>query len=264
MVFMRQQKIFIKYLILDNVSGGTGWAIAYAAEKIDGIERLIYVYNQKDSKWYKYNYNTNVFELYNDTPVLTNKYAGIGTRKIEANGKQAIKDVYEKTFKSQQPETQTKITIKDRIDILENELKELENLKKDILIGTPEVLIAINLPKITPDSATKETGGKIGVNKDINPNLISKDGVSVERAAEDINNDYPDMDIQTIRNYIIDILQTGVVNFVNSYTNQNRIDSIKNEIAELKRNKSGQLNLFDDFDADTPFSNSKECKKPNK
>ena len=251
-------------LDMSNVSGGTGWAIAYAAEKIDGIERLIYVYNQKDSKWYKYNYNTNVFELYNDTPVLTNKYAGIGTRKIEANGKQAIKDVYEKTFKSQQPETQTKITIKDRIDILENELKELENLKKDILIGTPEVLIAINLPKITPDSATKETGGKIGVNKDINPNLISKDGVSVERAAEDINNDYPDMDIQTIRNYIIDILQTGVVNFVNSYTNQNRIDSIKNEIAELKRNKSGQLNLFDDFDADTPFSNSKECKKPNK
>lgn len=251
-------------LDMSNVSGGTGWAIAYAAEKIDGIERLIYVYNQKDSKWYKYNYNTNVFELYNDTPVLTNKYAGIGTRKIEANGKQAIKDVYEKTFKSQQPESQTKITIKDRIDILENELKELENLKKDILIGTPEVLIAINLPKITPDSATKETGGKIGVNKDINPNLISKDGVSVERAAEDINNDYPDMDIQTIRNYIIDILQTGVVNFVNSYTNQNRIDSIKNEIAELKRNKSGQLNLFDDFDDGTPFPDSKECKKPNK
>ena len=131
---------------------------------------------------------------------------------------------------NKQSETQTKITIKDRIDILENELKELENLKKDILIGTPEVLIATNLPKITPDSATKETGGKIGVNKDINPNLISKNGVSVERAAEDINNDYPDMDIQTIRNYIIDILQTGVVNFVNSYTNQNRIDSIKNEI----------------------------------
>jgi len=251
-------------LDMSNVSGGTGWAIAYAAEKIDGIERLIYVYNQKDSKWYKYNYNTNVFELYNDTPILTNKYAGIGTRKIEANGKQAIKDVYEKTFKSQQPESQTKITIKDRIDILENELKELENLKKYILIGTPEVLIAINLPKITPDSATKETGGKIGVNKDINPNLISKDGVSVERAAEDINNDYPDMDIQTIRNYIIDILQTGVVNFVNSYTNQNRIDSIKNEIAELKRNKSGQLNLFDDFDDGTPFPDSKECKKPNK
>jgi hypothetical protein len=161
---------------------------------------------------------------------------------------------------NQQPESQTKITIKDRIDILENELKELENLKKDILIGTPEVLIATNLPKITPDSATKETGGKIGVNKDINPNLISKDGVSVERAAEDINNDYPDMGIQTIRNYIIDILQTGVVNFVNSYTNQNKIDSIKNEIAELKRNKSGQLNLFDDFDNGSGFDNT-ECLK---
>jgi predicted NAD-dependent protein-ADP-ribosyltransferase YbiA (DUF1768 family) len=98
-------------LDMSNVSGGTGWAIAYAAEKIDGIERLIYVYNQKDSKWYKYNYNTNVFEVYNDTPVLTNKYAGIGTRNLKDNGKKAIKDVYEKTFKSQQPETQTEINI---------------------------------------------------------------------------------------------------------------------------------------------------------
>lgn len=157
--------------------------------------------------------------------------------------------------KPQQSESQTGITIKDRIDILEFELKELETLKKEILENTLEVIIANNLPKITPDSAKKETGGKIGVNKDINPNLLSKDGVSVERAAEDINNDYPDIDVQDIRNYIIDILQIGVVNFVNRYTNQNRIDSIKNEIAELKRNKSGQLNLFDDYDKGSGFDN---------
>jgi nucleoside-triphosphatase THEP1 len=159
-----------------------------------------------------------------------------------------LEDVLIKKPKVERPETQNKITVKDRIDILENELKELENLKKDILSGTPEVLIANSIPKITPDSAKKETGGKIGVNQDINPNLLDKNGVSVERAAEDINNDYPDMDIQDIRNYIIDILQIGVTNFVNRYTNQNKIDSIKNEIAELKRNKTGQLDLFDNYD----------------
>jgi hypothetical protein len=257
----------------------------------NGIYTMKDLYNQEQLDEFTYQ----LIKAINESPNLKNKIVSIRsggqTGFDEAGAKAGIKlgipttilapkgwafrnidskDISnEKMFKerfnvNQQLESQTKITIKDRIDILENELKELENLKKDILISTPEVLIATNLPKITPDSATKETGGKIGVNKDINPNLISKDGVSVERAAEDINNDYPDMDIQTIRNYIIDILQTGVVNFVNSYTNQNKIDSIKNEITELKRNKSGQLNLFDDFDSGTPFPDSKECKKPNK
>jgi hypothetical protein len=173
-----------------------------------------------------------------------------------------------KSVVSQQSETQNKITVKDRIDILEDELKELENLKKDILSSTPEIVIATNLPKITPDSATKETGGKIGVIQDINPNLISKDGVSVERAAENINDNYfyegsgfPEMDIQDIRNYIINILQIGVKNFVNSYTNQNKIDSIKNEIAELKRNKTGQLDLFDNYDEGSGFGDKDNCKK---
>jgi intein/homing endonuclease len=80
-----------------NVAGGTGWAIAYAAEKIDGIERPIYVYNQSDSKWYKYSYENKIFEDYNSIPTLTNNYAGIGTRQLKENGKQAIRDVYQKT-----------------------------------------------------------------------------------------------------------------------------------------------------------------------
>lgn len=209
----------------------------------------VYVFDQTDKVWRTYNKESKSWNQI-DTPVLTKNFAGVGTRDINDSGKQAIKDVYEKTFKSQQPETQNKITVKDRIDILENELKELENFKKDILRNTPEVIIAQNIPKITPESAKKETGGKTGVNQDINPNLLDKNGVSVERAAEDINNDYPDMDIQDIRNYIIDILQIGVVNFINRYTNQNKINSIKNEIAELKRNKTGQLDLFDNYDTD--------------
>ena len=36
-----------------------------------------------------------------DTPVLTKNFAGIGTREINDAGKQAIRDVYDKTFESE-------------------------------------------------------------------------------------------------------------------------------------------------------------------
>ena len=92
-------------LDMSNIAGGTGWAIAYAAEKIDGVERPIYVYVQSKNRWYKYNYNKGVFEEYNQTPVLTKRFAGIGTRDLKDNGKLAIDNLYKNTF-SGQPSTQ--------------------------------------------------------------------------------------------------------------------------------------------------------------
>jgi alkylated DNA repair dioxygenase AlkB len=88
-------------LDMSNVAGGTGWAIAYAAEKIDGVERPIYVYVQSKNRWYKYNYNKGVFEEYNQTPVLTKRFAGIGTRDLKDNGKLAIDNLYKNTFSGQ-------------------------------------------------------------------------------------------------------------------------------------------------------------------
>ena len=83
---------------MSNIDGGTGWAVAYAVEKIDGIERPVYVYVQSKNKWYKYNYNKGVFEEYNQTPVLTKKFAGIGTRDIKDNGKLAVDNLFKNTF----------------------------------------------------------------------------------------------------------------------------------------------------------------------
>ena len=88
-------------LDMSNIAGGTGWAIAYAAEKIDGVERPIYVYVQSKNRWYKYNYNKSVFEEFNQTPVLTKRFAGIGTRELKDNGKLAIDNLYKNTFSNQ-------------------------------------------------------------------------------------------------------------------------------------------------------------------
>ena len=156
------------------------------------------------------------------------------------------------------------LELTDQISILESKLADLEDMKRITLENSIPVLIATNLPKIKPESARRETGVAVGTSKDINPGLLSNNGVSVERAAEMINESlfyeesgFPEIDMQDIRSYIIDILQTGVKNFVDDYTNQNRIDNLKAEIATLKEeqrlSKNGntgiQLDLFSDENA---------------
>lgn len=156
------------------------------------------------------------------------------------------------------------LELKDRITILEGELADLEETKQGMLDRSVPVLIAINLPKIKPESARRETGVAVGTSRDINPGMLSNNGVTVERAAEMLSENlfyegsgFPEIDVQEIRDYIIDILQTGVKNYVDEFTEQNKIDNIKAEIAQLKEeqrlSKEGntgiQLDLFSDENA---------------
>jgi hypothetical protein len=186
--------------------------------------------------------------------------------------------------KPTQPSTQPTednfdLNITDQITILEGELADLEDMKQGMLERSVPVLIATNLPKIKPDSARRETDTGVGTAKDINPGMLSNNGVSVERAAEMLSENlfyegsgFPEIDVQEIRDYIIDILQTGVKNYVDEFTDQNKIDNVKAKIAELKQEKQNaadantgiQLNLFGDMNAPEGYPSiprtPKDCK----
>ena len=84
----------IGHLVRGIVDGGTGWAVQMAID--DG--KPVYVYDQQRMQWYK---NINGQWSESETPTLTTNFAGIGTRQINEAGKQAIKDVYRKTFDEQ-------------------------------------------------------------------------------------------------------------------------------------------------------------------
>jgi predicted NAD-dependent protein-ADP-ribosyltransferase YbiA (DUF1768 family) len=80
------------------VDGGTGYAVQMAIN----MGKPAYVFHQGTNAdnatktgWYKIT-NTEVTPV--ETPILTPKFAGIGTRQINDAGKQAIRDVYQKTF----------------------------------------------------------------------------------------------------------------------------------------------------------------------
>lgn len=75
------------------VSGGTGYAVQMGIN----LGKPVYVFDQDQGKWFLWNGNRFVEII---TPTLTSKYAGIGTRELTQSGQQAIRDVYEKTFKS--------------------------------------------------------------------------------------------------------------------------------------------------------------------
>jgi hypothetical protein len=247
----------------DSVDGGTGYAVQMAIN----LGKPVYVFDQTYEKWFAW--EDGKFRI-SEVPTLTKKFAGIGTREINEAGKQAIRDVYENTFKDTQPtvepvgEEDFNLELKDRITILENDLANLEDTKRVLMENSVPVLIASNLPKIKPDSARRETGVKVGTAKDINPGMLSNNGVSVERAAEMLSENlfyegsgFPEIDVQDIRNYIIDILQTGVKNFIDDYVGQDKIDNVKAEIEALREeqrlSKEGntgiQLDMFSDENA---------------
>lgn len=77
------------------VEGGTGWAIQMAIDN----SKEIFVFNQKDNKWYKWSVIYKKFRLCNSKVFITSKnFAGIGTRKLSIEGKNAIKSVFTDTF----------------------------------------------------------------------------------------------------------------------------------------------------------------------
>ena len=74
-----------------HVHGGTGWAVQMAK----GTGKPIHVFNQSDKTWYRWTGSSWAPE---PMPVLTRNFAGVGTRKMNSAGAQAIRDIYEATF----------------------------------------------------------------------------------------------------------------------------------------------------------------------
>ncbi len=71
------------------VDGGTGWAVQMAIDN----RKLIYLFEQNQNCWFKYDYQSKRFEQMNCLPTLTENIAGIGTREINDNGINAIKEI---------------------------------------------------------------------------------------------------------------------------------------------------------------------------
>lgn len=80
----------------DIVSGGTGYAVSMGIQ----LGLPVYVFDMNTNDWYRWWDSRNCFlPEYRNVPTLTKRFAGIGSRQITDEGIQAIRNVYEKTFK---------------------------------------------------------------------------------------------------------------------------------------------------------------------
>ena len=88
-----------------EVDGGTGWAVQMAIDH----DKPIYFFDQNKNKWYKYEKGSgnldydrfaepSGFREISYIPPLTTKFAGVGTRNLNENGKKAIKELYRVNF----------------------------------------------------------------------------------------------------------------------------------------------------------------------
>lgn len=132
--------------------------------------------------------------------------------------------------------------VKRDVAELEREKDTLEITQEYAEDVVPQIIILENLPKITPASAKRETGAKVGTRGDINIGLVNKRGVTVEKAAEQIHEKFgpdgeatlpPEFDEYRIRTEIIDILKMGVRNYRAQFLTP--IDELSHEIEEKKQ-----------------------------
>lgn len=89
-----QQIFTIGKILSDNtVKGGTGWG----AEFTKICNKPLYVFDQEQNQWFKWDKER---WISNPNPVITEAhFAGNGTRRINENGKKAIKELFERSFK---------------------------------------------------------------------------------------------------------------------------------------------------------------------
>jgi hypothetical protein len=81
---------------IQTVDGGTGYAVMMGILN----NKVVYVFDQSKSKWFRWSYSIESFIEMSECPKITSQnFAGIGTRRIQPNGELAIKQVYQLTFK---------------------------------------------------------------------------------------------------------------------------------------------------------------------
>lgn len=124
------------------VDGGTGYAVQMAINN----NKPVHVFDQDKGKWFTWKDGNFVEE---PSPVLTKRFAGIGTRQINDSGKAAIKEIFSRTFNLQQENSaivNNFIPFSEEIEELSLEERGLTpainpndlEAKADVAFGTPQ------------------------------------------------------------------------------------------------------------------------------
>ena len=92
------QEIYVIGTILDDltVSGGTGWGAEFA--KL--CNKPLYVFDQSKDDWFQWTGDAWEQKRGDGLPIVTHPhFTGTGTRNLEANGRKAIDELFNRSFR---------------------------------------------------------------------------------------------------------------------------------------------------------------------
>ena len=91
------QEIYVIGAILDDgtVRGGTGWGAEFA--KL--CNKPLHVFDQEKNAWFTWSGEDWTKRASSDGPIVTHPHVtGTGTRRMQANGRRAIEDLFTRSF----------------------------------------------------------------------------------------------------------------------------------------------------------------------
>ena len=107
-----------------TVKGGTGWAVQMGID----AGKPVHVFDQIKNGWYTYNVKAERFVRVKEPPKPTNRFAGIGTRKLQGNGRKAIKDLFDTYWLDTDPLNKTVSTTAENREQRDKASQRLDNI----------------------------------------------------------------------------------------------------------------------------------------
>ena len=180
---------------------------------------------------------------------------GVGLAELPTRAPETYKFLQQELKRLEDQVTQTSTSVEEgvlsvteadeEIELLREEIAQLEEEDELTNESNVNVIAARLMPKITPESAAKETGGKVGTRGDIMLNLVDKNGETFDEAALSILGNWPydmeerqDVTTSDIFNIISEVLLVGKKAYIDSYLNTKEIESKKLELTALQKLQS--------------------------
>lgn len=140
----------------DAVTGGTNTAVQLGIK----MQKPVHVFDIASEKWYSYNQVTKQFEQ-EETPILTQKFAGVGTRDIE--NYQVLKDGNWTTREQYVGEDKAKVALGAIRDVLNKTQFELNKTRKQSDNNTVNIYAGTNENIQLSNFANRPFDTKMGV-----------------------------------------------------------------------------------------------------
>ena len=158
----------------ESVEGINGWAVQMAIDE----NKQVYVFNIKDNKWYEYKTLEGFIQL-DESPTLTNNFAGLGDINTTEEGRKAIRDLFKHSFGVEKFKESN--IIGDEGNVVRSLFGDVENIPgvdRKISKKAPSKIIEEQVPKVGEIISTEKENVFTKVLREFNP-IERKDRVEL-------------------------------------------------------------------------------------